>query len=50
MQEWGILLNPANPFAWIDAVKNHSLIGLPYHGLTLTPSDTVMKKIKNSKI
>lgn len=42
VQEWGIVSDPTNLYGWIDGVQNHSLIGLPYHGLRLTPADEVI--------
>ncbi|XP_055316701.1 juvenile hormone esterase-like [Sitodiplosis mosellana] len=37
--EFAIVTDPTNLYGWIEPVKSHALIGLPYHGLTLTPND-----------
>lgn len=45
--EYMVLFNPADPYSWIEPMKNYSNIGLPFTGLTLsTDSPEYLEAVK----
>jgi len=38
-----ILLNPADPYSFLEPLRNYSNIGLPFNGLTLSPDSPVYR-------
>ncbi|XP_031630659.1 juvenile hormone esterase-like [Contarinia nasturtii] len=44
--EYMMFLDPTNLYGWVEQMKTNRLIGLPYHGLTLTPNDQRYKAMQ----
>nr|WAU86697.1 carboxylesterase [Bradysia odoriphaga] len=42
--EFIVVFNPADPYSWIEPMRNYSNIGLPFTGLTLSPDSPVYRE------